>query len=98
MQFARSLIVSLPIFLNSDRSNRAKRDASVLYQQRGEVAGAAVSMGMEVEGKLGARLGAARVASLYNNVEEGISQGKMIFLRKNREKKSQFLWCYKNYA
>ena len=50
-------------------------------------AGAAVSMGMEVEGKLGARLGAARVASLYNNVEEGISQGKMIFLRKNREKK-----------
>ena len=62
------------------------------------VAGAAVSMGMEVEGKLGARLGATRVASLYNNVEEGISQGKMIFLRKNREKKSQFLWCYKNYA
>ena len=62
------------------------------------VAGAAVSMGMDVEGKIGCTIGAARVASLYNNVEEGISQGKMIFLRKNREKKSQFLWCYKNYA
>lgn len=51
------------------------------------VAGAAVSMGMEVEGKLGGRQVAACGISLYNNVEEGISQGKMIFLRKNREKK-----------
>ena len=44
---------------------------------------------------MGARLGAARVASLYNNVEEGISQGKMIFLRKIGKKSRNFFGVIK---